>query len=92
MAQNFGDNPTYLTEFNNDLNKCFSKFDDDITKKSNDHAWKGMYEYWLSDGSNHDSRNMTDHWAPNMNNWWREAQQHKEKMFGTWRGDAYLIT
>jgi hypothetical protein len=51
-----------------------------------------MYEYWLSDGSNNDTRNKTDHWAPDMNNWWREAQQHKEKMFGTWRGDAYLIT
>ena len=50
-----------------------------------------MYEYWLSNGSDKDSRGLPDHWG-NRDDVWVEAKAHKGGKFGKWRGDGYLVT
>ena len=45
------------------LELCMAKFDDHDTHKSQDAAWKGMGDYWLTNGTDHDYMNRTDHWG-----------------------------
>ena len=45
------------------LQTCLSKFNDTTTSQSQDSAWKGIGEYYKSNGTAHDFMNQNDHWG-----------------------------
>jgi hypothetical protein len=40
-----------------------AKYDDDLLPSSQDNAWKGMLDYFNSNGTSHDYMNQTDYWG-----------------------------
>jgi hypothetical protein len=51
--------PTYFKK----LEGCLAKYNDTILAKSQDAAWYGMEQYFLSNGTDKDYMNKTDHWG-----------------------------
>jgi len=39
------------------------KYDDEILLNAQNTAWLNMYQYYISNGTDRDSLNMTDHWS-----------------------------
>jgi hypothetical protein len=40
-----------------------AKYDDDLLQVSQENAWKGMLDYFKSNGTSHDYMNQTDYWG-----------------------------
>lgn len=55
------------TKFNrvylNNLTDCLAMWDDNISIKSQNLGWKGFYDYFASNGTKKDYRNLTDYWG-----------------------------
>lgn len=50
--------------FLNDLTECLTMWDDDVMLKSQEAAWHGINDYWLTNGTDGpDSRGKADHWG-----------------------------
>ena len=52
-------NPVFL----DDLTECLGKWDDDVLLQAQESAWAGIHGYWLSNGTDKDSRGLADHWG-----------------------------
>lgn len=52
-------NQTFYDEFQ----KCLDKFGDDKLKTTQNHVYKGLHEYWKSNGTTNDSMGLEDHWG-----------------------------
>ena len=50
-------------EFYDRLQTCMGKFDDLILQESQNNAWKGMLDYFESDGTQNDYMGRTDKWG-----------------------------
>lgn len=64
MADHYHKGAKYDPEyFANNITSCMAKFDDDLTARSQDTAWLQFTNYWLSNGTDSDYMNQTDHWG-----------------------------
>jgi hypothetical protein len=60
-----GPDSKFDTYYYEQIEECFSMFDDDILADSQNLAWKGFVEYFLSNGTESDSRGKEDKWNCN---------------------------
>lgn len=45
------------------LQTCFDKWNDTQLSAAQDAMWSGFYQYYMSNGSDRDFMNLTDHWG-----------------------------
>lgn len=58
-----GKNSTYDESYYSKLVQCMNKYNDTLLFKSQNQAWKGQIDYWLSNGTSKDSEGQVDHWG-----------------------------
>lgn len=57
MAAHFKPGDVYDPEYFETLKTCMSTWGDDLLLESQEAAWKGMTDYYLSNGTDHDYMN-----------------------------------
>jgi hypothetical protein len=63
MDAYFGGDGNYDPKFFSKLQKCMTKFDDDLVEKSQNAAWKGIGDYFKSNGTEKDYMGLEDNWG-----------------------------
>jgi hypothetical protein len=58
-----GEGSKFNRVFLNDLTECLTKWDDDLLLQSQEAAWNKINGYWLSNGTDSDTRGVPDHWG-----------------------------
>lgn len=81
-----GQGSKFDDKFYGKLLTCLGKYEDDILVQSQDFAWKGLRDYYFTNGTDADYLGRSDHWneeKPGTGNVvWAEAYQNKPKYFG----------
>ena len=63
MADHYEKGAVYDPKYFETLKTCMSSFGDELLLDSQEAAWKGMTDYFLSNGTDRDYMNQTDHWG-----------------------------
>jgi len=67
MAEHFSSPHQAGAKFNQTfydrLKTCLAKFGDDKLYATQNHSWKGLHDYWLSNGTMNDTRGRPDPWG-----------------------------
>lgn len=54
---------TFNQTFYNEFQTCLDKFGDDKLKSEQQNVFKGLHDYWISNGTSNDSFGLVDHWG-----------------------------
>jgi hypothetical protein len=76
------------------LTTCFAKYNDTLLMESQDNAWKEMNNYFLSNGTDNDYENRTDHWGQctdSQTNPRCLVPPYLEKVSGVFGSDKMLV-
>ena len=63
MSLYFNEGNEYDPVYFSKLIKCMSKYDDDISIKAQNNAWKSMRKFYKDGGADNDYMNKTDYWG-----------------------------